>query len=90
VAHGAHGSRLLMAAGGPEGSRIPSSPVRRRARSGWHAVLPVRVHSYELGLQKGPEGEENRHTSCSSLLVPCFLLHRSRSHSSSSGLPIIA
>jgi hypothetical protein len=34
VALGARGSGPLMAVGGPEGSRIPSSPVRRRARSG--------------------------------------------------------
>ena len=34
VALGAHRSGSLMAAGGPEESQIPSSPMRRRARSG--------------------------------------------------------
>ena len=31
---GVRGSEPLMAASGPEGSRIPSSPVRRHAWSG--------------------------------------------------------
>ena len=54
---GERGSWLLMAAGGPEGSRIPSSPVRRHARSGRHTLWKV-----ERGLDsllmplKGPNG----------------------------------
>jgi hypothetical protein len=41
TALGACGSMPLMIAGGPKESRIPSSPVRRRARSGWRAWWKV-------------------------------------------------
>jgi hypothetical protein len=39
---GARGSGPLMAADGPEESRIPSNPVRRHARSGRHAWWKVK------------------------------------------------
>jgi hypothetical protein len=41
AASGVRGSGPLMAVGGPEESRIPSSPMRRRARSGQHAWCKV-------------------------------------------------
>ena len=41
TALGARGSRPSMIAGGPKGSRIPSSPTRRHARSGRRAWCKV-------------------------------------------------
>ena len=41
MALGAHESEPLMVAGGTKGSWIPSSPVRRHARSGWCAWWKV-------------------------------------------------
>ena len=41
MALGVHGYRTLIVAGGPEGSQIPSSPLRRHAWSGRRTLWKV-------------------------------------------------